>query len=120
MEASSGSSTRLNSNRVSGTFRLLDAGVWVGLGAAGRREVGQRLVRQHLGAGAELLDRHARVIGVEGSVVALVDRGHRGDVAGPQALEPLYEQLSVRRAHAAMIGLVGIGPRGLTEGAQQV
>src|SRR5436853_422312 len=83
---SSRSATRLNSNRVSGTFRLLHAGVWVGLGAAGRREVGQRLVRQHLGAGAELLDRRARVIGVQGPVVAPVDRGHRGDVAGPQAL----------------------------------
>ena len=77
-----------------------------GLRAAGRRAIGERLVGQDLGAGAKLLDRGLRVTGVQGPVVALVDRGHRGDVAGAQALEARDEDLPVRRAGAAVIGLV--------------
>ena len=95
---------------------LLTRGSGSGSGPPAAGRLGERLVRQDLGAGAKLLDRGPRVAGGQRPVVALVDRGHRRDVAGPQALEALHEDLAVGRAGAAVVGLVGIGAGGLAEG----
>ena len=61
-----------------------------------------------------------RVAGLERAVVELVDRGHRRDVAGAEALEALDEELAVGRAGAAVLGLVVVGAGRLAERVQQV
>ena len=58
-----------------------------------QRPLLQRLLRQHLGAGAQLLDRGLRLGRLERAEVALVDRGHRRDVAGAEALEAGDEEV---------------------------
>src|SRR5262249_54099983 len=64
--------------------------------AAGGRPVLDPLLGQDLlAAVAELLDDGLRVLLAQGPVVALVDRGHRGDVAGAHALEAADEDLAV-------------------------
>ena len=55
----------------------------------------QRLLGQHLGAGLQLLDRGLRLGRLQRAEVALVDRGHRGDVAGAEALEAGDEDVVV-------------------------
>ena len=86
--------------------------------AAPRR--GERLLRQHLGAGAELLDRGRASLGVQRPEVALVDRGHRRDVAGAHALEARDEDLAVGRAGAPVRRLVAVGAGGLAERLEQL
>ena len=64
------------------------AGQWASL---------QRLIRQHLFAGFELRDRRPRLGRFERAVVALVDRRHRRDVAGAEALEAGDEEVVLAR-----------------------
>ncbi len=64
-------------------------------GVAGEGALGLVLGGEDLGAGLELLDREAGLGGVERAVVALVDRGHRRDVAGAEALEAGDEEVLV-------------------------
>ena len=91
------------------------------LGAAGgRARCASLLLRQRLGAGAQGLDRGERVGAVERAVVALVDRGHRRDVAGAEALEALDEELAVGRARPVVVGLVVVGSGGLAERLEQL
>src|SRR4029453_16704851 len=101
------------------TARLVDrvtieAPVAAAAGAAGEGTVLEALLGEHVGAvRAQLLDRGLRVLLGERAVVALVDRGHRRDVAGAEALEAADEQLAVLR---------GAGPvhaRGLAEALEQ-
>src|SRR5688500_4158094 len=105
MLASPGSSTFLNSTRVSGIARRLSQG--------------ERLVGEGLLAGAKLPRNRLGVGVLERAVVALVDRRHRGDVAGAQALEARYEQLAVLRGRPPVRGLLGIAARRLAEGIEQ-
>src|SRR6266511_1208093 len=51
------------------------------------RAILQALLRQHLLPATKLLDRLGRVAVLQRAVVALVDRGHRSEVAAAQALE---------------------------------
>src|SRR5687767_662099 len=106
--------------RVSATLDLRDPRIGLGLGAARGLALGERLVGKRFGAGAKLLDRGERVVAVERAVVALVDRGHRSQVAGAEALEALDEELAVRGARAVVVRLVGIGAGGRAERAQEV
>src|SRR5918995_3235563 len=93
------------SMRVSGTLHLRDAGVRRRLGAAGCRATLQRLLGEWLGARAQLLDGGGRVVGLERAHVGLVDRGHRGHLAGAEALESLHIEVAVRRARAPVLRL---------------
>src|SRR5664279_5997356 len=63
----------------------------------GQRPLLQRLLRQHRGTGLDLVDRGPRLGRLERAEVALVDRGHRGDVAGAEALEAGNEEIVVAR-----------------------
>ena len=58
-----------------------------GRGVAGQRPPLQRLLRQHLVAAQQLLDRRRRLGRLQRPEVALIDRGHRRDVAGAEALK---------------------------------
>ena len=101
-------------------LRFARRGSGLGLGPAGGAALGSALSGSASRAGAELLDHGLRVAGVERPEVALVDRGHRRDVAGAEALEARDEELAVGRAGAAVVGLVGIGAGRLAERVEQV
>src|SRR5436190_13805080 len=122
MEASPGWSTCLNRTRVCSAIGLglLDATVRGRLRASRGLALGERPLREDLGAGAKLLDRCASVIRAQRPVVALADRGHRRDVARAQALEARDVDLPVRGVGAAVVRLVRVGARGLAEGVQQL
>ena len=64
---------------------------------ARQRPLLQRLLGQHLLAGQQLLDRGRRLGRLQRAEVALVDRGHRRDVAGAEALEAGDEEVLVAR-----------------------
>ena len=57
---------------------------------------------------------------VERAVVAVVERGHRRQVAGAEALEALDEELAVGGGGAVVRRLVGIGTGGLAERLEQL
>src|SRR5215207_11735100 len=63
--------------------------------APGRPAILEPLPGQHVLLRSELLDRRDSVLIGQRAVVAIVDRGHRRDVAGAQALEAPDEQLPV-------------------------
>ena len=71
-------------------------------------------------AALQLLDDGGGVARLERAVVLLVDRDHRGDVAGAQALEALDEDLAVGRVGAVVLGLVVVAPGGLAELGEDV
>src|SRR3954462_12915404 len=66
---------------------LLHARVRLGLRSSGGLSSRESPLRDGIVTGAQLLDRRPRLVGGQRTVVALVDRGHRRDVAGPKALE---------------------------------
>ena len=61
----------------------------------GEGALGQRFLGEDVAAAAQLLDRGRRVALLQRPVVALVDRGHRRDVAGAEALEAGDEDVLV-------------------------
>src|SRR4051812_18818773 len=82
----------------------------LGVRSTGGLPVLQSLLGQHLLAVApQLLDRGRGIVLGERAVVALVDRGHRGDVAGAQALKSPDEDLAV------LGGSLAVDARGLAE-----
>src|SRR3954451_8976026 len=101
MEARFGSSMWRKRRRVSGmSFAVRRSsfghtGIRLRLRTTGRPALRDRLLREHLASGAELVDRRQRVGGVERTVIAPVDRCHRRDVAGAEALEAADEGLAV-------------------------
>ena len=96
------------------------AGVRLALGAAGQRAGGHGAIGEDLVAGAEGVDRGPRVLELERSVVALVDRGHRGEVAGAEALEAADVELAVGGDRAAVAGVVGVDPGLAAEALEQL
>src|SRR3954451_11463417 len=98
MEARLGSSMWRKRRRVSGmsfAVRRSSFGHRLRLRTNRRPAPRDRLLREPLASGAELVDRRQRVGGVERTVIAPVDRCHRRDVAGAEALEAADEGLAV-------------------------
>src|SRR3954452_17561521 len=120
MVRSDGSSRSRKRTLVSATGQLRDAGVGAGVGAAGKAAVAQGLLGNRLGVGAQRGDDRLGVGYLQRAVIAVVDGGHRRDVAGAEALEAGDEDPAVGRRAAAVVGALVVGAGGVAERVDQL